>query len=138
MKNCLFDTSTLVCFLNRQIDSAEIDNVLSHIDAEKAVISTITRTEVLAWPKHTNESLDLAIDFLDCFKQLGVDENIADLAAQLKREFNMRLADALIAATALNCNQLINTANPKDFIRVEDLTVIAVKPLAAPNANTTI
>jgi predicted nucleic acid-binding protein len=52
-----------------------------------------------------------------------VDEELADLAIDLRRNNNIRLADALIAATAM-CNDLVLvTRNEEDFVSLHGLEI---------------
>lgn len=58
------------------------------------------------------------------FAQLSVDAATADEAARIRRECNLKLPDALIAATAILHNVPVVTANPRDFERVGQLQVV--------------
>lgn len=50
-----------------------------------------------------------------------VDEEIANKAIELKRGMNIKLADAVIAATAILNNLKIATRNVNDFKAIEGL-----------------
>lgn len=50
---------------------------------------------------------------------------IADEAARIRRECNLKLPDALIAATAKLRGLAVVTANMRDFERVAQLKVIS-------------
>ena len=58
------------------------------------------------------------------FEQLGVDAATADEAARIRRAHNIKLPDALIAATATLPGLPVVTANFSDFERVASLKVI--------------
>ena len=53
-----------------------------------------------------------------------VDEEIANRAIELKRTKNIKLADAVIAATALLNNLTLATRNMDDFKDIEGLEII--------------
>ena len=95
------------------------------IDNDSGAISVVTRAEVLAWPGHTPVSMAQAIEGMASFEQLSVDVSIADEAARIRRECNIKLPDALIAATAKLRGLPVITANARDFERVPQLRVIA-------------
>jgi toxin FitB len=59
-----------------------------------------------------------------CFEQLHVDVAVADEAARIRRECNLKLPDALIAATAALRGLPVVTANARDFERVAQLRVL--------------
>lgn len=58
------------------------------------------------------------------FEQINVDPSIADEAARIRCECNLKLPDALIAATAKLRGLAVITANIRDFERVALLKVI--------------
>ena len=53
-----------------------------------------------------------------------VDENIADKAIELRRVTNMKLADAVIATTAMLNNLKLATRNMDDFETIAGLDII--------------
>ncbi len=80
---------------------------------ERAVITAITRAEVLTGFETTDAPLARAL--LDRFRLIPIDEHVADLAAQLRREHRFRLPDALQAAAARLHGLRLATRNIKDF-----------------------
>ena len=76
-------------------------------------ISVVTRAEVLTGFKVEEEAL--AVRLLDIFKTYEIDVEVADLAAQLRREHRWKLPDAFQAAVALRNGCLLATRNTKDF-----------------------
>ncbi len=55
-----------------------------------------------------------------------VDENIADKAIELRKQTKIKLADAVIAATALQHNLKLATRNVDDFKMIEGLEVVNI------------
>ena len=55
---------------------------------------------------------------------MHVDEDVAYQAIQIKRKTNIKLADAVIAATAMVKNLKLATRNIDDFKGVKELAVI--------------
>ncbi|MDN3515584.1 MAG: PIN domain-containing protein [Candidatus Brocadia sp.] len=53
-----------------------------------------------------------------------VDEDIANKAIELKRKTNIRLADAVIAATAIMHNLKLATRNADDFKAIEEVKIV--------------
>ena len=78
-----------------------------------AAVSVITRAEVLAG--FGAEEVKPALQLLDSFANLGIDAEIADLAAQLRRTRRWKLPDAFQAALAQHHNLRFATRNTDDF-----------------------
>lgn len=120
----LFDSSAVILYFNDALAEESVAVMKQAIDNGSGAISVVTRAEVLAWPSHTAQSIQQALAGMAGFAQLGVDTRIADEAARIRRESNLKLPDALIAATALLHGLPVVTANARDFERVATLQVI--------------
>lgn len=79
--------------------------------------SVVTRSELFAGNTATNLSSQL----LAPFRELNVDRAVAERAGRLAREFDVRLPDALIAATALEHALSLVTRNYKHFGSIRGL-----------------
>jgi predicted nucleic acid-binding protein len=120
----LFDSSAVILYFNDALSSDALAMMEQTIEQGTGAISVVTRAEVLAWPQHTAKSLQEAVVGMASFTQLGVDAATADEAARIRRECNLKLPDALIAATASLHNVPVVTANARDFERVGQLQVV--------------
>jgi predicted nucleic acid-binding protein len=120
----VFDSSTLILFLNAALTEQPTALLTRALEESAAVISAVTRAEVLAWPSHTPNSLNNATALLDAFQLVAVDRVIADEAARIRREHGVKLPDALIAATALQLKLALVTANARDFQKIKGLQVV--------------
>lgn len=89
---------------------------LSHHHAQSA-ISAITRIEVLSGC--TNETKLSVVEFLNRFKFLDITKEIADLTADLRREFRLKTPDAIQAAVAQHHHLKLVTRNTKDFTQTK-------------------
>jgi predicted nucleic acid-binding protein len=56
---------------------------------------------------------------LEVFRILFIDQKIADIAIEIRRERQIKLPDAIIAATAKTLNLCLVTRNIDDFKKVE-------------------
>lgn len=70
-------------------------------------VSAITRAAVLTGLESTDRQT--AIRFLDCFVFIGLNRDIADLAAELRHKNGWRLPDAFQAAVAQHHNLRLAT-----------------------------
>ena len=85
--------------------------------------SVITRAELFAGTAGT----DLAARLLAPFREISVDRSIAERAGRIRRSSNIRLADALIAATALEHRLGLVTRNARDFSGVNGLRIRSLR-----------
>lgn len=58
------------------------------------------------------------------FLLVSVDEQIADMAARIRRLYRPHLGDSIIAATALLLNAPLVTRNVRDFKKIPDFPLI--------------
>lgn len=80
--------------------------------------SAITRCELFAGTRDDEGKLQV---LLAPFTEVPVDRPIAERAGRIRRITGTRIADALIAATALEHRLALVTRNTKDFERVDRL-----------------
>jgi tRNA(fMet)-specific endonuclease VapC len=122
----VFDSSALILYLNDALAEPAVALLRQAIVERSGLISAITRAEVLAWPAHTPQSLKASSAALAMFELCIVDQGTADEAARIRREYGLKLPDALIAATATLRGLPVITANVRDFERVASLEVVRI------------
>lgn len=118
----LIDTNILIYHTK---GSEKSIGFISRIIIQKSFnISIITKIEFLGWNKHTSNSFEKCKRLIEFSNVYPVDEDIANKAIELKRKTNIRLADAVIAATAIMHNLKLATRNVNDFKAIEEVEVI--------------
>jgi toxin FitB len=122
MKKYLLDTNVLIYYWKGDIPKGEM-NRLEEILKHSFIISIITKIELLGWKKHTREGYEIARDFLDRAEILPIDDELAEFIIELKRNNNIKLADALIAATVLSNELVLVTRNEDDFSILTNLEI---------------
>lgn len=86
-------------------------------------ISPVVITEVLALPTLTPGNLAKAKELLDSFIAISYDEEIAEIAALIRRRYDLKLPDAAIAATALKLDVPLVTRD-RQFRKIKELNVV--------------
>lgn len=104
----LFDSNILIDYLSG-IPAAKTE--LARY--ESPAISVITWIEVMVGAMPASESITRR--FLSGFEKIEVSESISEKAVLARREFKLRVPDAIILATAQVENLLLVTRNSKDF-----------------------
>lgn len=117
MADYLLDTNILILALRSDPKALDFLDALER-KKERACVSVVTRTELLAGMRPHEEQRTMAL--LDSLTNLPVSEAIADCAGRLiyqyaRRGIQLSFADALIAATALEHDLTLATTNPKHF-----------------------
>ena len=118
----LIDTNILIYHTNGS--QITIDFLSNLITQDSFNISILTKIEFLGWDKHTAEGFKKCKELLEPANIYPVGEEIANKAIELRRERNIKLADAVIAATALINNLKLATRNVADFKAIEELELI--------------
>lgn len=122
VKGYLLDTNVLIYYWNGDIPSIELEKVES-ILKHSFIVSIVTKIELLGWNKHTPEGFIKAKEFIGHAKIIFVDDELADLTIDLRRNYRIKLADALIAATALMNDLVLVTRNEDDFSTLNNLEI---------------
>jgi len=122
MRKYLLDTNILIYYWNGDIPEAERDRIEA-ILKHSFIVSIITKIELLGWRKHTPEGFKKAKEFLERAEIMPIDDYLADLTIELKRDNNIKQADGLIAATALLNDLVLVTRNEEDFSDLIDLEI---------------
>ena len=108
MVKALFDTNILIDFLGGRPEAKrEID-----LHTERA-ISIVTWMEVMVGATPETEARLRA--FLSGFEVIDIDQDVAELAVDLRRRHRIKLPDALIWAAARRRGALLVTRNTRDF-----------------------
>jgi predicted nucleic acid-binding protein len=90
-------------------------------------VTTITVAEVLVGPLGTGDEA-LARRYramLASWQAIALDLDIAESAARLRASLNLKLADAIQAASALAINAAALVTHDRDFSRVRGLRIIS-------------
>ena len=105
-----FDTDVLIDHLSGK---RELDRSLAG-----SSFSVISRAELYSWKDVDERVVDR---LLSQFEEIPVDRAVAEEAGRIRRDANVRLPDAMIAATAIISKRPLFTRNKKDFRRIERL-----------------
>lgn len=113
----LLDSMVLIDHLNGIRPATEW---LAGLKPDEAVISVITRAEVLVKAGDKWEEVTAFLDEFECLP-LGPDE--ADMAAALSNKHHVKLPDAFQALLAKTQELTLITRDSSDFKKIKDLNV---------------
>lgn len=93
------------------------------LDGAPLYVSAITVGELLIFPKLGMTEENGIHKFLSVCSIISIDTSIAERAGSIGRTYNLKLADSIIAATALFTGSTLMTRNIRDFRRVPSLAL---------------
>lgn len=120
----LWDTNTAIYYLQQQHSIAAekfIDNLLQY---ELPVISAITEIELPCWRAATEKDVEVLHSFISDALVIELEQPIKLRTADIRKQYRIKLPDAIIAATAMVYNLTLITRNSSDFKNIEGLQVI--------------
>lgn len=82
--------------------------------------SFITEMELLSYPQLTDAQIQEVRNFLSSLTLVTLDDEIKDLAIQWRRQYKLKLPDAIIVATALHLQATLLT-NDQQLTKIQNL-----------------
>ena len=101
----------------------EFLHIKEMIEKENVAVSEISRLEVMGYHRITEEQKDFFKAIFLLVQLIPVDEQIIDKAIIIRQTKNVKIGDAIIAATAvLNSYELV-TRNTGDFSHITEIVL---------------
>ena len=116
------DTNVLIYHLHDERTVRDFVDELAQRQSP-TYISVLTITELLRFAKLSPNEESAIAELLTIFSAISIDSQIARAAGGLGRQYGLKLADSIIAATALFTGTALVTRNVRDFKRVLSLVV---------------
>ncbi len=99
------------------------DKVIATYLFEKILYtSIICEIELLSFPSITSTQETEIKNFLSEFKIIAIDQSVKDIAIKLRKKYNLKIPDLIIAATALELEIPLVTSD-KDFKLVNEIQI---------------
>ncbi|MEO6686660.1 MAG: type II toxin-antitoxin system VapC family toxin [Dyadobacter sp.] len=120
----LWDTNIAIYFLQQQFPP-EVEIVVDNlVKREKPVISAITEIELLCWKTSNEEDLRILQNFINETIVIELEKDIKLITADIRKNYRIKLPDAIIAASAIVYQLSLITHNYKDFENIKGLKII--------------
>ena len=119
-KGYLVDSNTVIDLLMLRMPASGIKFLYDL----KPAISIITRIELFCKAGISADELDKLNRFLPQAIVYQLTEELALTTIDIRLKYNIKLPDAIIAATALCNNLTLVTRNTKDFVKIDELQII--------------
>ncbi len=120
----LIDTNILIYFFDGLLTENQKNNVIALFN-RSFTISVISKIEFLGFKEYFDVlKYQKAKEFIDIARVYPLSDHLIDRIIEIKQQKNLKLGDAIIAATAIENNLTLITRNVKDFVKVENLKII--------------
>ncbi len=115
----IIDSNILIKFEGKLLP-VKAQAYIAEIIDEDFNISVISEIEVLGHHSATKE----VEEFIGLANLFEIDKSIRIAAIQLRKQYKIKLPDAIIAVTALAHGFALVTQNEKDFINIDGLKMV--------------
>ncbi|MBW8049201.1 MAG: type II toxin-antitoxin system VapC family toxin [Cytophagales bacterium] len=119
----LLDTSAVIKYLNETLTDKG-DLFMDMIVDDESIISVISRIELLSWNPDDPNDLKVYETFIEGSEIKNITEEIILKTIKIRKQTKVKLADAIIAATAIVYDLTLIADNDRDFKKVKDLKYI--------------
>lgn len=119
----LWDTNIAIYYLQKQFPvraEAYIDEL---VENNQSAISVITEIELLCWPTSTQSDNDTLNTFIEKSVVYPLNENVKQKTIEIRKQFKLKLPDAIIAATAITMD-LTLISNDQGFAKIASLKLL--------------
>jgi len=119
------DTNAILYYLK---DDPDAVSFLRNIFSQNVplYVSAITELELFAFSNLSTAEEKLIEELLTTVAVISLDSHIARLAAFIRRQYRLKVADSVIAATAMFTGSTLLTRNTRDFQRIPNLSLLRV------------
>ena len=119
------DTNAILYYLKDDPDTvSSLRNVFTK--NVPLYVSAITELELFAFSNLRTAEEKLIEELLTTVAVISLDSHIARLAAFIRRQYRLKVADSVIAATAMFTGSTLLTRNTRDFRRIPNLSLLRV------------
>lgn len=121
--NYLIDTNIFIYYFN---GDPVVQPIFTEITTGYAIglYCPISWSELLCYSNLSEAEANQIRAFLRRFTCVALTEAVLDRTAQIRRNYRVRLPDALIAACAIETNSILITRNISDFQRISSINVL--------------
>jgi len=117
----VFDTSILVDCLRNHRNAVEAVNRVAKKEIH-GVVSVITEAELYAGKDcRVSSGIAAVAGLISLFTKITLNNDIAQKAGEFRRNFDVEIPDAIIAATAFSEDAKVWTRNLEDFKPIEEI-----------------
>ncbi len=126
----LIDTCAVVKYLSEQLPEHAMSFMDNVVD-EDCRLSFITKIELLVWNAPDPIEIEIRKEFISGATVYYINASVINQAIKIRKDTNIKLPDAIIAATAMIYNCTLLSDNDIDFNKVIPLGLNYLNPRTA-------
>lgn len=116
----LLDTNTIIYFLKGNLPPGGMKAIGTIVDDQPS-ISVITKIELLGFNAPDARERDFTEQFVEASFIFNLTDAIINQTIGLRKQYKIKIPDAIIAATAMVFNLTLITHNTDDFSKISSL-----------------
>lgn len=116
----LIDTNIAIYYLNNELPEVTANK----LDEDTLSISVITRMELLSWRDAKADEYSIIETFIQNTNVHDLIEPVIVKAIEIRRNYSVKLPDAIIAATSLVHDYILVTRNIADFKNINQVMLL--------------
>lgn len=118
----VLDTNAVIYYVK---EDAEVVSIIEDIYTKNVpvYVSTMTEAELFAFPQMSDDETERIEKFLQSVSIIPMDSQIARLTGAIRKKYQLKIADSVIAATVLFTGTRLLTRNVSDFKKVPELHI---------------
>ena len=118
----MIDSNAVIDYLSGKLPVLGM-NFMHQIINDIPNLSVITKIEILGYKTKNDDQIILS-SFVNDSTVIALQDNIVDYTIELRKEYKIKMPDAIIAATALYLGYTLISRNQKDFKNIPNLKLI--------------
>ena len=119
-KKYLIDTNVVIYLLKGNLPQKTL-SLIEPLFENKINFSVINKIELLSHRNAAPEETYNVQKLIDQSDVHPLNDSIADMSIEVRKKYSVKLADAIIAATAIVHQYVLVTRNVKDFEKIPEL-----------------
>jgi predicted nucleic acid-binding protein len=118
----LLDTNAVIYYVKEE---SNVVSIIEDIYTKNVpvYVSVITEAELFGFPQLSDEEAEQIEKFLHTISIIPMDSQIARLAGTIRKKYQLKIADSVIAVTALFTGTRLLTRNVGNFKKVSELHI---------------
>jgi hypothetical protein len=120
------DTNAIIYFLKGDKEAISVLEKIINENCGPIYISSITEAELFSYANLTDQDENDLEEMLTTLATIAVDSRLARIAAWIRRQYGLKIADSIITATAIFTGTTLVTRNIKDFDKIPNLRLLKI------------